>query len=45
MTLNQIGMSEEEYMDLKKQLSEVILAARHHLPQMKQYLHFHKPLT
>ncbi len=27
MTLNQIGMSEEEYMDLKKQLSEVILAA------------------
>ena len=27
MTLNQIGMSEEEYMDLKKQLSETILAA------------------
>ena len=27
MTLHQIGMSEEEYMDLKKELSEVILAA------------------
>ena len=27
MTLNQIGMTEEEYMDLKKELSEVILKA------------------
>ncbi len=27
MTLNQIGMTEDEYMDLKKQLSEVILNA------------------
>ena len=32
MTLNQIGMSEDEYMDLKKQLSETILAAGNATP-------------